>query len=327
MIFQQFYKKFILDFKKEYEGGVVKTLPLSFYGPIHYTLNNPGKQIRPALLCAVYSALSAGKISKAIPAAKGIEMIHNFTLIHDDIMDGDDIRHGHSTVNAKWNDNIAILAGDGLFAIALQQFEAYCDQPELFSKIMPEVLNAVIVVSEGQAEDLEFEDRDDVRLEEYLEMVSKKTAKLLSVSAKIGALLAGADDGICLLIEKIIHELGIVFQIQDDLLELTADEALMGKSLGSDLVKRKKTFPFLYAKELLDANQWNYFLDIIDSNHIENNGILPAKEFLKDNLIFDKIYKLIKLRHASIQEMINGLPAESQETFTSIVEFVMNRKY
>lgn len=326
MIFQQFYKEFILEFKKEYEGGVIKTLPLSFYKPIHYTLSNPGKQIRPALLCAVYSVLSSNGMSKAIPAAKGIEMIHNFTLIHDDIMDGDIIRHGHPTVNAKWNDNIAILAGDGLFAIALQQFEAYSKQPELYSKIIPELLEAVIVVSEGQAEDLEFEDRDDVSLEEYLDMVSKKTAKLLSVSAKIGALIAGADNDICLLIEKIVHELGIVFQIQDDLLELTADEELMGKSLGSDLVNKKKTFPFLYAKKLLNEDKWNDFLDKIDIDYIENNGILPAKEFLKENLIFDKIHKLIKLRHATIQGLINELPEESQKMLTSIIEFVMNRK-
>lgn len=326
MKFQQFYTNFILEFKNKYEGSVSKTLPSTFYNPIHYTLNNAGKQIRPALLCASFYTLSSKNISKAIPAAKAIEMIHNFTLLHDDIMDGDIIRHGHSTVNAKWNDNVAILAGDGLFALALQQLDAYATEPKLYSKIMPEILNAVVVVSEGQAEDLEFETRDDVTLEQYLCMVSKKTAKLMSVSAKIGAYIAGEDEEICDLIERIMNELGIVFQIQDDLLELTASEELMGKSLGSDIFKKKKTFPFLYSKETMDEDQWIELLKKTENSFIENNGIMPVKEFLKDNLIFDRIHELVKLRHGTIRELISELPEGSQEMFGSIVEFVMNRK-
>ncbi len=326
-MFKKFYQEYIPVFRKEYEGSVVKTLPLSFYQPIAYTLRNPGKQIRPAVLSAVYSSLTDSHINRSLPAALAVEMVHNFTLLHDDIMDGDVMRHGKPTVNAKWDDNTAILAGDGLFVVALEQLNAYRDNPSLYAKLMPALLSAVISVSEGQADDLEFEDRDDVSLDNYLQMVLNKTAKLLSVSAKLGACLAGADEKTCMLVENIFNELGIIFQIQDDLLELTASEETMGKSLGSDLVKKKKTYPFLYAKENLDINNWNKFVATIDKVFIEAHGVHPAIRILEENLVFDRIHELIKLRHVTIQEMINKLPSGSQKMFNSIVEFIMNRKH
>ena len=326
-MFKQFYKEYIPLFKKEYQGSVQVTLPHSFYEPILYTLMNHGKQIRPAVLSAVYTALSGKDVNKSLPAAISVEMVHNFTLLHDDIMDGDVIRHGHATVNAKWDDNTAILAGDGLFAIALKQLDGYKEDTALYVKLMPELLEAVITVSEGQAQDLEFESRNDVSLEEYLEMIDKKTAKLLSVSAKLGAYIAGVDNNTCYLVEQIINELGIVFQIQDDLLELTASELSMGKSLGSDLIKKKKTYPFLYAKENLDSEDWHRFLLMIDEEYICEHGTRPAIGILEGNLIFDRIQEHIKLRHVIIQGLISKLPKASQTMFESIVEFIMNRKY
>lgn len=326
MQFQEFYKTFIPEFQNAYKECIQKCSPSSLYEPVHYTLKNPGKQIRPALLVSIAQTFSDITLVACLPAACCIEMIHNFTLVHDDIMDNDLLRHGQKTVNAKWNNNKAILSGDALFALALQQLDHYKNNPELYAMLLPELLHAVIIVCEGQAEDMDFEDRDDVSLSEYLQMVDKKTAHLLSVSAKMGAIIGNASQTEIQIIEKIIKELGVVFQIQDDLLELTSSSETMGKSLGSDLIKEKKTFPYLFAKQELPQEVWKKFINYIDNDFIRLHGIEPAKALLKDNFIFDRIHELIKLRHVTIQQLIKELPERSWELINSMVDFIMNRK-
>jgi geranylgeranyl pyrophosphate synthase len=157
-------------------------------------------------------------------------------------------------------------------------------------------------------------------------MVEGKTSYLLAVSARLGALIAGVDPKIESLSEKIIRELGVVFQIQDDLLELTSNQENMGKTLGSDLIKQKKTFPYLFARQEFDQNTWNEFQHRISEDYIDKNGIGPAKELLENNFVFDRVREVITLRHEVIQEMIRMLPQRNRNMFTSIVEFVMNRK-
>ena len=326
LTFKLFYKEYITRFNLEYRKSVHHTAPVSLYDPIHYILKYPGKQIRPAFLAAVAYSLNDISFEKSFPAASCMEMVHNFTLVHDDIMDGDVLRHGMETVHSKWNKNLAILSGDGLFARALAQLDPYASDAELYASIMPLILQAVIIVCEGQALDMEFESREDVELSEYLSMVEKKTAHLLAVSARIGAVIAGADKDEELLVEKIIRELGIVFQIQDDLLELTSDSASMGKTLGSDLIKQKKTYPYLFAQQELDQVEWNKFLESISVTYIETHGLHDARKILKDNFIFDRIREHITLRNVTIQELIKGLPKGSQEMFNEMVEFIMNRK-
>ena len=327
MDFKSFYIDFVHGFMKEYGSCIDNTLPTSLYDPIRYVLRHSGKQLRPAILAATAMNFNDISINEIYPAACCIEMIHNFTLIHDDIMDNDMLRHGEKTVHAKWGVNKAILSGDGLFAIALQQLDHYAKDPVLYSKLVPVVLDAVTIVCEGQANDMEFESRNDVELDEYLEMVEKKTAYLLSVSARIGAILADVDKKTEILCEKIIRELGIVFQIQDDLLELTSDADQMGKSLGSDLVKQKKTYPYLFAKKEMNAESWDKFLKYIHEEYIVKYGIGPAKGILENNFIFDRIREVITLRHESIQDMISRLPEGKRNMFYSLVEFVMNRKH
>jgi geranylgeranyl diphosphate synthase type II len=324
--FKTFYPEFISAFSKEYEECIKSVTPHSLYDPLHYVMSHSGKQIRPAILAGTALSFKDMDLKEIIPAACSIEMIHNFTLIHDDIMDNDLLRHGMKTVHAKWGINEAILSGDGLFAIALQQLDYYTKEPQLYSKIMPLVLKAVTVVCEGQADDMEFETRNDVVLDEYLKMVEGKTAYLLAVSARLGALIADVDPEIEFLSEKIIRELGLVFQIQDDLLELTSNQENMGKTLGSDLIKQKKTFPYLFAKQEFDQNTWNEFQHRISEKYIVENGIDPAKELLENNFVFDRVREVITLRHDIIQEMIRMLPQRNRNMFTSMVKFVMNRK-
>ena len=324
--FKSFYKDYIPWFNSEYRKSVLSTTPVSLYDPIHYILEHPGKQIRPAFLAATAYTLGNISFERSFPAASCMEMVHNFTLVHDDIMDGDMLRHGMETVHAKWNENLAILSGDGLFARALTQLDPYVEDTELYARIMPMILQAVTVVCEGQALDMEFETRGDVTLSEYLTMVEKKTASLLAVSARIGAVLVGEDMDNEMLVEKIILELGVVFQIQDDLFELTSDSVSMGKTLGSDLIKQKKTYPYLYAKQEMDQVEWNKFLESISVEHIEQHGVGVARKILENNFIFDRIREHITLRHVTIQELIKELPEGSQEMFYSMVEFIMDRK-
>ena len=325
--FQSFYKEFIPVFNEEYRKSILNEKPFSLYDPIKYVLHNPGKQIRPAILGAIASSSNSIDHKELFPAAICIEMVHNFTLIHDDIMDNDLVRHGKQTVHSKWNMNKAILSGDGFFAMALKQLDHYASSPIIYSKISPIILEAVIIVCEGQAMDMEFEERNDVSLTEYIEMVEKKTAWLLAVSARIGAILADTAYKDQLLIEEIIKRLGVVFQIQDDLLELTSDTKTMGKSLGSDLVKQKKTYPYLYAKQELNGKKWTEFQKVISEDVIRESGIEPAREILRNNFIFDRINEVITLQHVDIKELINELPPEKRDVLNSIVNYILNRKY
>jgi geranylgeranyl diphosphate synthase, type II len=324
--FETYYSRYIPWFGEHLKDSVRRDTPSSLYEPVRYVLQHSGKQLRPAILSATAQVFGDTPKEKSLPASLCIEMIHNFTLIHDDIMDADILRHGQQTVHEKWDTNRAILAGDGLFAIALDMIRSFRSSPETYSAIMPLILDAVIRVCEGQAMDMEFEERDDVSVDEYIVMVTKKTAYLLAVAGRIGAFLGGATEAEQKIVENILLETGIMFQIQDDLLELTAGSAEMGKTLGSDLIKEKKTYPYLYAKQELSAEIWEEFLNMIREEVIEKKGIEPACRILEENFIFDKIQKMIKIRHDAIQDMIRELPVRTQQMFQSMLSFIMNRK-
>jgi geranylgeranyl diphosphate synthase, type II len=323
--FRQFYQNYIPGFRKRYSGLIRAKAPHFLYDPLSYVLQYSGKQLRPAILAASAAAFSDSAADDAFPAAACIEMIHNFTLIHDDIMDNDMMRHGVKTLHAKWDRNRAILAGDGLFAIALAELDHYRNRPELYSKILPMILDAVIRVCEGQALDMEFEYREDVSTDDYLDMVRKKTAWLLAVSAKTGAVIGDADPGSTEQVESILLDTGILFQIQDDLLELTSNAETMGKTLGSDLVRGKKTYPYLFARQIMSPAQWEDFLELCSGKTIDQYGIEPARKHLERYFIFDKIGEVITLYHDRIQERILHLPAETQELYQSMLSFIMHR--
>ncbi|MCK4812370.1 MAG: polyprenyl synthetase family protein [Candidatus Marinimicrobia bacterium] len=325
MKFNTYYSDYIPWFDRKLKRSIQTPSPASLYAPIQYVLNHSGKQLRPSILSAVAEVFGNVSKKESFAAASSVEMMHNFTLIHDDIMDDDLLRHGKETVHKKWNKNKAILSGDGLFTIALSQLNYYTYNPKMYVRLIPKLLNAVIKVCEGQAEDMEFEQRNDVHLDEYLDMVTKKTAYLLAISGRLGAIIGGASEAEEKQVEAVLLQLGIVFQIQDDLLELTSNSENMGKTLGSDLIKQKKTYPYLYAKQELSEDTWQIFLELIQKDVILKHGIKPACELLKENFIFDRIHEVIKLRNETIQNMIKDLPARTQEMFYSIVLFIMNR--
>jgi geranylgeranyl diphosphate synthase, type II len=231
---------------KHLAGLIKKSAPTYLYQPIRYALNLRGKRLRPALLMLTCDSLK-GSMKKCLPPAVAIELLHSFTLVHDDIMDQDDMRRGQPTLHNKWDEAVALLAGDGLIALAYLELlnTKGVNLPQLadiFSK-------AILTVCEGQALDKEFEEKFDVSVRAYQSMIEKKTAALMSVSAEIGALMAGGTAAQVKTLGKFGHDIGIAFQIQDDLLDIISDEATLGKDIGSDIEQGKKTYPLLMLQE------------------------------------------------------------------------------
>ncbi len=226
--------------------------PAELYEPIHYILSLGGKRLRPAL-CLLACDMFGGKIEDALDPAIGIEMFHNFTLLHDDIMDNAPIRRGKPTVHVKWNQNVAILSGDTMMA---KSYDFIMNAPE---NVRNEVFSAfnktAIQVCEGQQFDMNFENRKDVSIDEYIEMIRLKTAVLVAVSLKIGAMIAGASEHESETLYDFGENLGIAFQLKDDLLDVFSDEEKFGKTSGGDIVANKKTFLYLKALSLADMRQ------------------------------------------------------------------------
>lgn len=226
--------------------------PIELYEPIDYTLRLGGKRIRPTLLMAA-NAMFGGSDDTVRGAALGIETFHNFTLLHDDLMDRSPLRRGQPTVYRKWDENTAILSGDTMYALAWRYF---LRQP---SPRLQEILNCfnetAIEVCEGQQYDMNFERRSDVGIDDYMMMIRKKTAVLLAGALKIGALYAGAPDSEVQKIYDFGIHMGLAFQLQDDLLDGYGDVAVFGKQTGQDIRDNKKTYLPLRAMEMANKDQ------------------------------------------------------------------------
>lgn len=216
-----------------------KMNPIKLYRPVDYSLEMGGKRLRPALLLMAYNMFS-DSVQDAVPAAIAIEVFHNFTLLHDDIMDKADVRRNRPTVHKKFSENSAILSGD-VMAFLSYRFLSECKSENLH-EVFDIFTKTAIEVCEGQQFDMEFETRMDVREAEYLEMIRLKTAVLLACSLKIGALLANASKEVAEQLYQFGINLGIAFQLQDDLLDSFGNQQFFGKKIGGDILANKKTF-------------------------------------------------------------------------------------
>ena len=216
-------------------GGTPSTL----YEPIEYGMSQGGKRIRP-LLCLIANDLCSGELNKAYPAAIAIEMLHNFTLLHDDIMDASPLRRGVPTVYKKYNTNKAILSGDTMFACAYKHL-LECDKDLAFDLVQT-LTQGSIEVCEGQAYDMDFEDMECVPMSDYMKMIGLKTAVLIACSAKMGAVIAGASPQDAERLYNYGYNLGLAFQIADDWLDTYGDPAVFGKAIGGDIVNNKKSW-------------------------------------------------------------------------------------
>jgi geranylgeranyl diphosphate synthase type II len=226
--------------------------PQSLYDPVKYVLSMGGKRLRPVLMLLAYN-LFKDDVERVKPQALGIEIYHNFTLLHDDLMDKADVRRGHPTVHKRWNDNTAILSGDAMTVLAYQQIEQ-CDEKHLH-KVINLFNQTAIEICEGQQYDMDFESRLDVTEAEYMEMIRLKTSVLLAASLKIGAILADASEKDADLLYDFGICLGLAFQLKDDLLDVYGDPKVFGKKNGGDILCNKKTFLLIKALELANESQ------------------------------------------------------------------------
>jgi geranylgeranyl diphosphate synthase type II len=243
--------------------------PAELYEPITYILSVGGKRMRPALLLMACD-LFGGDVEAAVNPAMAIEVFHNFTLVHDDIMDNAPLRRGKATVHEKWNTNIGILSGDVMLV------EAYKLMMQVETSILRQVLsifsNTAVGVCEGQQMDMNFELQNEVAIDDYLTMITLKTAVLLGGALKIGALIGGADNTDADLLCTFGEQLGTAFQLQDDILDVYGDPDKFGKQVGGDIISNKKTFLLIKALELAegdDKQELNHWLQATDFDNAE----------------------------------------------------------
>ena len=247
--------------------------PENLYKPIDYIMSLGGKRMRP-ILVLMSCNLFGGEISEAMEAALSVEMFHNFTLIHDDIMDRADLRRGKVTVHKKWDLNTGILSGDALMIQSNQRLEYY--EGETFKALISLYNKTALEVCEGQQYDIDFESMVKVALDEYIKMISYKTAVLVGASMKMGAIIAEASSEDQKKIYNFGLNLGIAFQLQDDYLDTFGSEDF-GKKIGGDIVESKKTFLYIKALELADSNDKSKLLDLYSSVHEEGKKITDVK--------------------------------------------------
>jgi len=321
----------VKDFQRELEeyreiidkslNAVSKTVkPGTIFEPVKYALESQGKRLRPILLVLVGKGFGAD-FEKLIPAATAIEILHTFTLVHDDIMDNDSFRRGRETIHKKWDINTAILTGDALMSLAFR--ELVKTQVEARHTLVEELSDAMLEICDGQKMDMEFENRVNVTRDEYLRMIEKKTGRLISVSCKIGGMIASAGDDKIKSLETFGKLLGVAFQIQDDLLEMISSEQKMGKSLKSDLKSGKKTFLVVDYLEGLEPCEKEDFMQFLISN-ADNKELVVEK--LSERGTVDRTVREIKKVLEKAKKEIANFPGDLKEKLHDFIDYISNRQ-
>lgn len=257
------FEQLLTEFEDHFKGKHFPESPATLYVPAQYILRLGGKRVRP--VCVLMgNELFSDIITDSFFAATAVELFHNFTLIHDDIMDKAPLRRGMETVHAKYGESTALLAGDVMFVKAYEYLSKI--QPEIFQKILPVFNQTATEVCEGQQLDMDFETKETVNLQEYLQMITLKTSVLLAGSLQIGSIIGGASIGNQKHIYEFGRNLGIAFQIQDDYLDAFGDPVKFGKQVGGDIIANKKTFLLIHALETASASQKKQLQELIQTN-------------------------------------------------------------
>lgn len=297
---------------KEVTSLSFKEEPALLYRPIEYTLNQGGKRLRP-LLSLVSCQMFDGNIEESLVPAVSLEMFHNFTLIHDDIMDKAPIRRGKPTVYQKWNDNVAILSGDTLFAMAYDHLMNY---PKDHLRDLIKLLNQTAIgVCEGQQLDMDFEKQETVSIDEYIEMIRLKTAILIGACLKAGAITADASPENQQKIYYFGEQIGLAFQLMDDLLDVFGDVSKFGKTNGGDIKENKKTFLYLKSLELAkgdDLQTLKHYFSRTDFDDVEKFQVIKS------------IYQKLNLQSIT-EDLMNHYYHQAQLTLASIPVDAQNK--
>ena len=300
--------------------------PASLYEPIDYILTLGGKRLRP-VLTLMSADFFGGNYKQALDASLAVEMFHNFSLVHDDIMDNAPLRRGHQTVHEKWDVNTGILSGDAMLILAYQLFETY--RPEVFMQLAVLFSKTALEVCEGQQYDVDFETRNDVTIPEYLKMIEYKTAVLIGAAMKMGAIVAGASENCKVNTYEFGRNLGIAFQLQDDYLDCFGNPKTFGKKVGGDIITNKKTF--LYLKTLQKSNESDArVLKQLFSSFPENPSekVHQVKElYVKSGAAKESLQEIIKYTqnaNSIIQEL--NISDKNKAVLKSFSDQLMNRK-
>lgn len=308
-------KRFMLsEFKLPLEAALLNQYaernPKGLYQPIDYILQDGGKRLRPILVLMAAQFFS-DDIKNALSAAKAVEIFHNFTLLHDDIMDDAPLRRGRQTVHEKWDTNTAILSGDAMLILAYQQLEVY--EPQLQVELFRLFSKTALEVCEGQQWDVEFEQRTDVTIPEYLQMITYKTAVLVACALKMGALIGGASSVQSQLLYDFGMNLGIAFQIQDDYLDAFGNPETFGKQVGGDIIENKKTYLYLIAKQGENRTLVEE-LEQLFSTQPENPSekIARVKQIFHDTTAAARTQEAIELYTNRALEIISSLEISEQ---------------
>ena len=312
---------------QNYLNGVVTIKePKKLYEPIKYIVSLGGKRLRPILTLMTCDFFDKD-FKEALPAALALELFHNFSLIHDDIMDEAPLRRGKKTVHHKWDLNTGILSGDALLILAYQLFENY--EPKKFSELAKLFSTTALQVCEGQQYDVDFETRNDVTIPEYLKMIEYKTAVLIGAAMKMGAIVAEASENCKVNTYEFGRNLGIAFQLQDDYLDCFGNPKTFGKKVGGDIITNKKTF--LYLKTLQKSNESDArVLKQLFSSFPENPSekVQQVKElYVKSGAAKESLQEIIKYTqnaNSIIQELY--ISDKNKAVLKSFSDQLMNRK-
>ena len=301
--------------------------PKSLYEPIRYVLSMGGKRIRPVLMLLGYN-LYKEDTDKILMNAIALETYHNYTLLHDDLMDQADLRRGHETVHKKWDANTAILSGDSMLVLAYERM-AQCDSRHL-ADVLRLFTTTALEIGEGQQYDMEFETRDDVREEEYIEMIRLKTSVLLACALKIGAILADAPAEDADSLYKFGEQIGLAFQLQDDYLDVYGDSKVFGKKIGGDIISNKKTFMLINAFSHADEAQRQELEKWVNAKSFDREEKIAAVTRLYNEIGIDKMAQdKIAYYFEQSKKYLDAVqvPAERKEELLKYAQRMMKRKY
>lgn len=301
--------------------------PESLYEPIKYVLSMGGKRIRPTLMLLAYN-LYKDNPEDILMNACALETYHNYTLLHDDLMDNADMRRGHLTVHKKWNDNTAILSGDSMLVLAFQRM-MLCDEKHL-KDILDLFTVTALEIGEGQQYDMEFETRNDVKEEEYIEMIRLKTSVLLACALKIGAILADASAEDADNLYKFGEQIGLAFQLQDDYLDVYGDSKVFGKEIGGDITSNKKTYMLINAFNKANAAQREELTRWVSARDFDRNEKVDAVTRLYNEIGIDQLAQdKIAYYFAQSKKYLDAVnvPEEKKEELRKYAQKMMKRQY
>lgn len=301
--------------------------PANLYDPVKYVLSMGGKRIRPTLMLLAYNLFKDDPESILMPAV-GLETYHNYTLLHDDLMDNADLRRGHETVHKKWNANQAILSGDSMLVLAYERISA-CKEDKL-KEVLTLFTRTALEIGEGQQYDIDFETRNDVSEEEYVEMIRLKTSVLLACALKIGAILAGASEQDADNLYKFGELIGLAFQLQDDYLDVYGDSKVFGKAIGGDIASNKKTYMLINAFNRATEEQRKELRKWVDADTFDRQEKVESMTNLYNQIGIDRLaqQKMLYFFNESRRYIdAVSVPEERKRELRQYAERMMERKY